>query len=209
MPGIALVCLLASIVLASYGPPETRDAGRHLMSYPFLWLGTQLSRRVPTLRQALALVLLGICLESVESWVLYTRLGRDFGHCPLVAGTVFYALGMFGIAFHLPESRPLRWFGRLGGRYSGGVYVMHLYALSIVGALAGLMHLKHSLGVRVVIIPAAMLLSLALLRAADRLSPLLIDGLLGSKAALAQGGRALLSLPWSVMRARRAELSQI
>lgn len=202
MPGVALVCLLASITLASYGPIEARHVGRHLMSFPFLWLGTQLTRRVPTMREAIALLLLGIGIETIESWVLYTRLGRDFLHCPLAAGTVLYVLGMFGIAFHLPESRPLKWLGRLGGRYSGSVYVMHLYALSAVGVVAGLLHVKHSLGVRLLTIPAAMLLMLALLRAADRISPLYIDVLLGSKSALSRGVRVLLGMPRSGPGAR-------
>lgn len=204
MPSLAITMLIASVVLSSYLNEDIRYLGRHLMSIPFLWIGTRLTRRVPSMSMSVALVLLGLAIESLERWVLHTYLGREMWHCPITLGTIAYAVGMFGISFNLPPSRPLQRLGELGARYSGCIYVTHLYALACIGLLGSLLHVRQTLIFRLLVIPAAMLLNLLGLRLLDRLSPRFIDGLLGQRAALLQAWRAMLRLPASAVRSVRA-----
>jgi surface polysaccharide O-acyltransferase-like enzyme len=208
-PWVAVFSLIAAIVFSSYLTDGTRIIGRQIMSLPFLYLGMLLSRRVPSMRDSIALVLLGIGIEILESWLLKGWLGRDFWTCPLSVGTVVYAVGMFGIAFNLPSSPLLTRLGRLGGRFGGCIYVTHPYALECVFALESLLPVPLPAGVRLLLIPATLLLNLAVLRAVDSLCPAFIDMLLGSRSALSRLSQAVLSYPLAAVRAVRAFPSRL
>ena len=207
LPIIAVVAMVTSLWLGSYATEDTRFFGRHLMSIPLLWIGMLLSRGVPSVRQSLALVILGLGIESIESWVLHVHFAKDVWRCPYLIGTLPLAVGMFGLAFRIPYSRVSAKLGELGARYAGSVYVTQIYFLGIANALADTEHIRQSLAFRVLEVPLIFLINLAALRLVDHVAPKSIDALLGDGSALRWSLRSLVSMPTNALRAARSFVS--
>ena len=204
LPVVAIIALVASIWIGSYSSPGAATIGRHLMATPFLWFGMLLSARTPSMRQSVALVLAGTAILCAEAWVQYIQLHREIWHCPILFGTLPFAVGVFGIAVNLPYSRALETIGRLGGRYTGCMYVTHMYWIVLVAWAAQTLGMDQLDTYRNWVVPLVFLLTLGALRVVDRFVPSAIDALLGDKTAIRALARSIVALPKSALQLARA-----
>jgi surface polysaccharide O-acyltransferase-like enzyme len=184
LPVCALGALFAAILFGTYWSPQTAHFGRHLIAIPFLWFGTLLSKRQPTMKQSVALLLLGFAVESLEAVVIHSRFHKEIGECPLLIGTIPFALGMFGVAANLKNTALLVYFGRLGGRFTGCIYVTHVYFIAIVASIAASLEVQGSFIYCVLVVPIVFLVTLSVLRLINYIAPSAIDVLLGDKDAI-------------------------
>jgi surface polysaccharide O-acyltransferase-like enzyme len=184
LPICALGALFAAILFGTYWSPQTEHFGRHLIAIPFLWFGTLLSKRQLTMKQSVALLLLGFAVESLEAVVIHSRFHKEIGECPLLIGTIPFALGMFGVAANLKNTPLLVYFGRLGGRFTGCIYVTHVYFIAIVASVAASLEVQSSFIYCVLVVPIVFLVALSVLRLINYIAPSAIDVLLGDKDAI-------------------------
>jgi surface polysaccharide O-acyltransferase-like enzyme len=204
LPVVAVITLLVSLLFSSYWTRDTAFFGRYLMVVPFLWFGMLLSSRMPSMRQSIALTLLGISIKALEGWVQHTQFNRELWECPFLIGTVPFAVGMFGIAANLGNSPVVESLGRLGGRYAGGMYITHVYFMALIGWGAGAIQVNQSTEYRSLVVPLVFLVNLAALRLIDRVAPSAIDVLLGDKFAICRWAHSLIVIPRSALQTARA-----
>jgi peptidoglycan/LPS O-acetylase OafA/YrhL len=204
LPVVAVITLIVSLLFSSYWTLSTAFFGRHLMVVPLLWFGMLLATRIPSMRQSIALVLIGIAIEAVESWVQYAQFDREIWKCPFLIGTVPFAVGMFGIAANLRHSPVLESLGRLGGRYTGCIYITHVYVMALIAWVADATKVGQSTEYRSLVVPLVFLVNLAALRIIDRVAPASIDVMLGDQSAIRRWAHSLISVPRSAVQRARA-----
>jgi surface polysaccharide O-acyltransferase-like enzyme len=180
---VSFACYLA---FGAYSPGSERglETARHFSSVAFLYCGTQLSRRNFGLRAALLMACLGMALQGLEAICLSHLLGKPLSDYQFLIGTVPFAIGMFGIARNVGTHRVVSLLGRWGARYALGIYVVHPYALHLVGKLATLGGYEQSVAFGVVCAPASFGLSCLSLMLVERVSPICLDILQADKSAI-------------------------
>jgi hypothetical protein len=190
LPVLAVGALLVAVWLGTYWTGDSVNLGRHLISIPYLWFGTLLAKNRLSTRTSLYMIAGGIVLLIGETAVLY-QLGRGPWEAPSFLGAVPFALGMFGVASNLPNTPFIERVGKLGMRFTGCIYVTHVYFIYLVDHLATAAGIRENLVYCALVIPIVLSLNLATLLCIDRYAPICIDVLLGDKAAIQRAGRAI------------------
>jgi hypothetical protein len=194
LPVCAIGALVVAVWLGTYWSFESRNFGRHLSSIFYLWMGLVLSKRGLGLKQSIALIVAGIGIEIVEASLLHAQ-GKVVWLSPTMLGTVPLALGIFGIASTLRNTPLLEKLGGLGVRFTGCIYVTHVYFIWIVDHAATALGVHDNVVYCALVVPTVFLMNLLTLMLIDRLAPICIDVLLGEKSAIQRLGRKFTVLP--------------
>jgi len=194
LPVAAITALVVAVWLGTYWTADSVNMGRHLISIPYLWFGMLLSKRSLTVPTSLTMIAGGIGILCIETSVLH-QFGRGPWLAPTTIGAVPFAVGMFGLASNLPNTRLIERIGKLGMRFTGCIYVTHVYFIYLVDQLATGAGIRDNLVYCALVIPIVFSLNLLTLLAVDKAAPICIDILLGDKGAIQRAGRAFSSLP--------------
>lgn len=186
----AITALLAAILFCTYSPPAFAHLGRHLTSIPFLWFGILLSKRPLSLRQSIALIVIGLAIQVAEVPVIHNVFGKVLSDCPLLIGTTPFALGVFGLASSLKNNPLIETLGRLGGRYTGCIYITHVYFIWLLSCGAKYFGIENDREFYLLLVPIIFALNLSTLVLINRAAPRVIDVFLGDKAAINSFGHA-------------------
>jgi surface polysaccharide O-acyltransferase-like enzyme len=147
---IAAALYTTGLILGSYGEPLLGLHNRVwlvrngvLFGFPFIAIGFHLAKHPPELsaRLAAALFLFGGLLQASEAMLLSSA-----GYTPrydLLIGTVPFGVGAFLLALKLPPSKPVLAFA-IVGRYSFGIYALHLMGLWIINYFLAIKSLSDS-----------------------------------------------------------------
>jgi surface polysaccharide O-acyltransferase-like enzyme len=186
MPLCAIGALLGSIVFSTYSPPAYAHLGRHLTSIPFLWFGILLSRRALSLGQSFALIAIGLAIQCAEVPMIHAISGKVLSDCPVLIGTAPFALGMFGVASRVTNNPLIEVLGRLGGRYTGCIYVTHVYFILLLSVIAQHLGIQNERAYYLLLVPLLFLTNLGALTLINRFAPGVIDIFLGDKATISR-----------------------
>jgi surface polysaccharide O-acyltransferase-like enzyme len=175
----AAVCTIVALAGGAYAPVSESGVflSRHLSSVVFMYAGMLLFRHKPGLSVSLRLLTLGILLQSAEALALSAFLGRDPANHQLSVGTVFFAIGVFGVSLNSGSQQPS--IVANGGRlFSLGVYIIHPYCIWLCSGIFGWLRLP-AVPKSIVLVPSVVLASilcLAFLRSYVKPLFLLIEG---------------------------------
>lgn len=180
---LSFACYLA---FGAYSPGSERglETARHFSSVGFLYCGILLSRRRLTLQASALMAVLGMALQGLEAVCLTRFLGKPLSDYQFLVGTVPFAIGMFGVAANLESNRLVVLLGRWGARYSLGIYIVHPYALHLVGKLATAGGYDQSVGFGIVYAPLSFGLSCLSLMVVQRVCPVCLNVLQADKSAI-------------------------
>jgi hypothetical protein len=184
LAGCAIIAMIAAVLLSSYWRGANVELGRHLISIPFLWLGLVLSKRPIALKFSIMLIIVGMTVQVIEAVFIHRYVGKVLWDCPLLFGTIPFTLGIFGVASNLQTTPFLETVGRLGSRYTGCIFITHVYFIWLASHLAKIFGVENTTAYCLLIVPVVFALNLMALKSIDRMMPLAIDTLLGDKAAI-------------------------
>lgn len=110
---------------------------RYLSSIPLIYLGMVLRRRMSSIQHhgiwiAWLLIALGVSLQFLESDIGSRYFGKDPRYYQLLLGSIPYAAGMLILACSIQVSPPLRFLAIWGREHSLGIYVMHIWFVTLV-----------------------------------------------------------------------------
>jgi len=198
LPLCAIVSLVLAIWLGSYWSFASSHLGRHLSSIPFLWFGMLLSTRKLSVKDSLTLIACGVGILCIEAVVLKQWFAQGMWESPTSLGAVPFAVGMFALATNIPNTKFVVAAGKLGKRYTGCIYVTHVYFIWLVDQAATNMGIHDNLVYCALVVPTVLGLNLLTLLAIDRFAPTCIDVLLGDKRAIQHAASALTAWPRTV-----------
>jgi surface polysaccharide O-acyltransferase-like enzyme len=125
-----------------------------------LWLAKTHWR--PSVWISIAFFVAGVALQLTEAYVLDVRHLNYYKDKDLLIGTLFLGSGAFLLALHLPPgSRIMQYFATLG-RYSLGIYAVHLYFVFALQALPMPSGLAEKFAGAILVLLASTLFTLAL-----------------------------------------------
>ncbi len=183
LPVASVAVLLGALALGSYSPLYVAGGigdlhfavARQFLSIPFLYIGSLVARHPAQLRlgRATCLALFGYALQLVEAeWL--SRYGADRFEHQLLAGSIPFALGLFGIGLAGAKAGESI-FSRWGSRHALGIYVLHPLWIPFCSGVAG-RNLPMPGLIAALLVFAATLISLILLQHVFPSLKALLDG---------------------------------
>lgn len=141
---------------------------RYLSSIPLLHCGI-LCHQAATLpansrtRITLALLVIGIIFMVGERHVMISAGTADNSTFQFSAGTLLFSLGLIGVALTFDLPPPLRVLAVIGSKYSLGIYVVHIWFVTLVKKSYAFVGVLDQIWSTLLMGPAVFLLSLLLL----------------------------------------------
>lgn len=180
-----LVILIVGILIFDAYFPRYRpfaDLTRYLQCFPFIYLGFIYRWKSWNLNlfSSVMLMVLGFVLMNLEALFLYMVFEKPPHVYGFLIGLVPFSVGIFALAWRLPDSRLTRTCAKYGVAYSLGIYVFHPYIIYFLDRYI----ITHSLAYGMIKVPLIFFLTLITLKVIEKFIPGFLMLLKGNSRAI-------------------------